>query len=205
MSKVELNKRDNTETQQLYHSDGGLDLVLGTVLVNLGFDVLNGAASASLFSYIPIFILYSMKSRFTVTRLGLDRLGIDERTSNYWARQLTLWTAIGLIFLSIMTLGDPLSLQEKLNLPWAGDIGCLMFAVIGGVSLFLTAWKTTLKRFKIYAAVAFASGLISYFILPLYAPMFITAAVMVVPGVKLMMEFSRQYPEPEKDKEEESK
>ena len=205
MSKVDLIANNETEAFQLYHSDGALDLVLGTVLLNLGLDILSEAASASLFTYVPIIILYTMKNKFTLPRLSLERLGIDERKAKYWASQSALWSAAGLLILSTLILADPLGLGSKISLPWAGDVGCLSLAVFGGISLLFVGFKIGLKRFNIYAAVAFLAGLISYFMLPLYVPVFVTAAVMIVYGIKLMMEFSRQYPEPEEDKKDKSK
>jgi hypothetical protein len=47
--------------------------------------------------------------------------------------------------------------------------------------------------------------LISYFFLPVYAPVFLTAAVMVVMGIRLTMQFGKKYPDPEQDKKGVSK
>jgi drug/metabolite transporter (DMT)-like permease len=77
---------------------------------------------------------------------------------------------------------------------------CLLFGVVGGLFALLTAWQIPLKRFNIYAGAIFLSGLISFFFLPVYVPVFASAVVMVVIGFRLTMAFNRRYPDPDKDK-----
>jgi hypothetical protein len=200
MSTTNSSKIEKAESMQLYHSDGGLDIIAGSVLLNLGLDVLNQAATTSLFTWIPILLLSSMKNRFSVPRIGYKALKADDKIVRSWTTQTAIGLAIWLLVLGTLLITDPFHLEDMFNLPWEGDFRNLVFAAVGGTSLAAAGWLIPLRRFYLYAGVAFVSSLISYFLLPVYAPIFITATVMVVIGIKMTMSFSRTYPDPEKDK-----
>lgn len=205
MSPTIISKEEKAESMLLYHSDGGLDLIAGAVLLNFGLDILNQSPTTSLFTWIPILLLSSLKNRYSVPRIGYKALNADEKIVRSWTMQTAIGLAIGLLIISTLILSDPFNLQSTFSLPWSGDIRNLELAIVGGISMLAAAWMIPLRRFYLYAGILALSSLVSYFLLPVYAPIFITAAVMVVIGIKLTMSFGRTYPDPEKDKKTESR
>ncbi len=198
-------KQEKAEIMLLYHSDGGLDLIAGAVLLNLGLDVLNGTSATSLFTWIPILLISSLKNRFTLPRLGFKALKTNEKIARSWTIQTAVGLAIGLLILSTLILANPFGLHDTLGVIGQGDVRNLILAVVGGLMFAASAWIIPLKRFYIYGAIMAASALINYFFLPVYLPIFLTAAVMVVIGIRLTMQFSKDYPDPEENKKEVSK
>ena len=198
-------KQEKAEIMLLYHSDGGLDLIAGAVLLNLGLDVLNGTSATSLFTWIPILLISSLKNRFTLPRLGFKALKTNEKIARSWTIQTAVGMAIGLLILSTLILANPFGLHDTLGVIGQGDVRNLILAVVGGLMFAASAWIIPLKRFYIYGAIMAASALINYFFLPVYLPIFLTAAVMVVIGIRLTMQFSKDYPDPEENKKEVSK
>ncbi|MDK2981619.1 MAG: hypothetical protein PWQ55_1966 [Chloroflexota bacterium] len=194
-------KQEKAEIMALYHSDGGLDLIAGAVLLNLGLDILNGTSATSLFTWIPILLISSLKNRFTLPRLGFKALKTNEKIARSWTIQTAVGLAIGLLILSTLILANPFGLHDTLGVIGQGDVRNLILAVVGGLMFAASAWLIPLKRFYIYGAVMAASALINYFFLPVYLPIFLTAAVMVVIGIRLTMQFSKDYPDPEQDKD----
>ncbi len=183
----------------LYHSDGSLDLVAGAVLANMGLDLLNASTTTSLFTWIPILLLSSIKNRYSVPRLGYQALKADEKIVRSWTAQSAIYLAIAVLVIGTVVVGDPLNLQTRFSPPLHGNVLCLAFGLIAGLGAALAAWLIPLKRFYVYAGVMLATSLISYFFLPIYVPVFLSAAVMVVQGFKLTMAFNRRYPDPEKN------
>lgn len=205
MSSSNDPKKEKAEAMLLYHSDGGLDLIAGAILLNFGLDILNQTSATSLFTWIPILLISSLKNRFTLPRLGLKALKVNEKIARSWTVQTAVGLAIWLVIISTLILTDPFDMQAKLSVIGSGDIRNLIMAVAGGLLFAAAAWIIPLQRFYIYGAVLALSSLISYFVLPVYAPVFLTAAVMVVMGIRLTMKFGNTYPDPDKDKKVTSK
>jgi len=179
---------------QLFHQDGIIDIISGAVLVNFGFDILNNNETTSLFTWIPIILLSSLKNKTTIPRLGYESLGGDKGQIKRW----TFYPAVGMILVlmlfGIFILDDPLDLQNTLILPFSGNSKNLFGSIILSAACFITGLLISLKRFYVYGAVALAAGLISCFFLPIYFPFFLTAGVMIVYGTRLMVTFTRAYP-----------
>lgn len=200
MPSMNSSKVEREEIMLLYHSDGAVDLIAGAVLANMGLDLLNNSTTASLFTWIPILLLSSIKNRYSVPRLGYQALKADDKIVRSWTAQSAIYLAIALLVIGSVVVGDPLGLQTRFAPPLQGNVLCLAFGLIAGLGTLLAAWRVPLKRFYTYAGVILVSSLVSYFFLPVYVPVFISAAVMVVQGFRLTMAFNRRYPEPEKDK-----
>jgi len=191
---------------QLFHQDGLIDIISGAVLLNFGLDILNKSETTSLYTWIPILLLSSLKNKTTIPRLGYDSLGGDKQQIKRW----TFFPAAGMVFvmvvLGIFILGDRIDLRNANILPIPGNfqnlIGSFILAaalfaaglLIPLTALFAAGLLIPLKRFYIYAAVALGAGLINYFFLPIYFPFFFTAGVMLVNGARLMITFTRAYP-----------
>jgi len=204
MSSSINSKKEKAEVMLLYHSDGGLDLIAGAVLLNFGLDILNQTSTTSatpLFTWIPILLISSLKNRFTLPRLGFKALKTNEKIARSWTVQTAVGLAIWLLVLSTLIMSNPFGLHEKLGVIGQGDIRKLILAVAGGLMFAIGAWIIPLQRFYIYAAILAGAAAISYFFNPISVaiPVFLTAAVMVVVGVKLTMQFGKIYPDPEKD------
>ena len=202
MSPTNDPKKEKAEVMQLYHSDGGLDLIAGAILLNFGLDILNQTSATSLFTWIPILLISSLKNRFTLPRLGFKALKTNEKIARSWTVQTAVGLAIWLLIISTLILTDPFDMQAKLSVIGSGDIRNLIMAVVGGLLFAAAGWIIPLQRFYIYGGILALSSLISYFVLPVYAPVFLTAAVMVVMGVKLTIKFGNTYPDPDKDKKD---
>lgn len=205
MSPTNVSKKEKAEAMLLYHSDGGVDLIAGAILLNFGLDILNQTSATSLFTWIPILLISSLKNRFTLPRLGLKALKVNEKIARSWTVQTAVGLAIWLLIISTMIMTDPFDMQAKLSVIGSGDIRNLIMAVVGGLLFAAVGWLIPLKRFFIYSGILAVSSLISYFFLPVYAPVFLTAAVMVVMGIRLTMQFGKKYPDPEQDKKGVSK
>lgn len=197
MSKSVSSKED--QTLKLYHSDGALDIIIGALLLNLGLDVLNQGSTISLFTWIPILVFTSIKNRFTLPRLQSKNIDIDEQQARSWTTQSAVGLAIVLLLASMFTLNDPLDLANKISLPWNGDVHILSFGLICAGGLLAAGWFTKYKRFNYYAGAVMAVSLVSCFLLPPYAPVFISALIIVVFGFRVMNAFTRQYPDPQSE------
>ncbi len=197
MAKSVPSKEKENQALQLYHSDGALDIIIGALLLNLGLDILNEVSSASLLTWVPIFIFTSIKNRFSMPRLDSKNMSIDERKARYWTTQSVVGLAIGLLLTSMFTLGDPLDILSKITLPWDGDVHILAFGLICAVGLLVAGWLTKYNRFNYYAAVVMGVSLICCFLLPTYAPVFISALVILIFGFRIMNAFTREYPDPQ--------
>ena len=179
---------------QLFHQDGIIDIISGAVLVNFGFDILNNKETTSLFTWIPIILLSSLKNKTTIPRLGYESLGGDEGQIKRWTFYPAVGMVLVLMLLGIFILGDPLDLQNTLIMPFSGNSKNLLGGTILAAACFITGLLISSKRFYIYGAVALVAGLISYFFLPIYFPFFLTAGVMIAFGTRLMVTFTRAYP-----------
>ena len=188
---------------QLFHQDGIIDIISGAVLVNFVFDILNNNETTSLFTWVPIILISSLKSKTTIPRLGYESLGGDEGQIKRW----TFYPAVGMILVLILLgtfiLGDLLDLQNTLILPFSGNPKTLFGSIILSAACFITGLLISLKRFYVYGAVALVAGLISFFFLPIHFLFFITGGVMIVYGTRLMITFTRAYPLDDKRKNNE--
>ena len=187
---------------QLFHSDGVLEIIAGSILLNLGMDLMNGAETASLFTWIPILLLPSIKNRFFLNRVGLEALEADEKQVSGWTTEIAVGLAVWLLAISALILDDTLGLQKMIQLPWGSDNHSLLFGLISGIIFSLAAWLIPLRRLYLYAGVALAAGLIGSFVFPFYVPVFGVSILMLVLGIRLLIKFMRKYPDPEKDAEE---
>jgi len=179
---------------QLFHQDGLIDIISGAVLLNFGLDILNKSETTSLYTWIPILLLSSLKNKTTVPRLGYDSLGGDKQQIKRWTFFPAAGMVLVMVVLGIFILGDRIDLRDANILPIPGNFQNLIGSFILAVSLFAAGLLIHLKRFYIYATVALGAGLINYFFLPIYFPFFLTAGVMLVNGARLMITFTRAYP-----------
>jgi hypothetical protein len=99
-----------------------------------------------------------------------------------------------LLLLSSTLLSDTLGLRSTISLPFGRDIGNLFAGTIMALACLAAAYFIPLKRFYYYALGAFAAGLVSFFFLPVQALIFFYAAAILVPGIQLLVKFTRAYP-----------
>ncbi len=196
--KLSLDSK-KAEIMQLYHSDGVLEIIAGSILLNLGFDIMNNAESASLFTWIPILLLSSIKNRFSIPRIGVAKFETDEKQIIRWSTETAVGLAVWLLAFSLLILGNTLGLEGKINLPWGADYHSLFFGLACGIMLSLAAWLIPLRRLFVYAAVSVVVGIVSCFLFPLYVTVFVVSLVLLIGGVRLLMAFMREYPDPDKD------
>ena len=202
---MEIKKSAQTlkDTLYLFHQDGAVDVIAGATLLNFGFDVLGQAESTSLFTWIPILLLSSIKNKNTMPRISPFLKEVSDRQLKSWTFIPSVLMILTLILLGVLMLGDPLNLAQADFLSLAGDLKSFVsFTILALVCLLPVFWAG-LKQFFIYSAVAFAVAIASFFILPAAWGVFITAAAMLVLGGRNMLRFTRQYPLPDLQKPDE--
>lgn len=182
------------ELMRIFHQDGIIEIITGAVLLNFGFDLLNQNSLTSLFTYIPIILLTSMKTQVTISRLGYDNFGGDKKKVRTWNLAVAAGLVVTLLLLSATVLDDPLKLRTTLSLPFGGDIRNLFAGTIMTLACLAAGFFIPLKRFFYYAPVAFAAGLIGFFFLQPHIPIFFCALAILAPGIQLMVKFTRAFP-----------
>jgi hypothetical protein len=128
MSSNDSSKKEREEAMLLYHSDGVLDLITGAVLLNMGIDLLGTSKTTSLFTWIPILLYSSIKNRYSLPRIGYKALNANEKIAHSWTIQNAVGLAIALLALGTILVGDPLGIQQKINLP-CREMSCACYSV----------------------------------------------------------------------------
>ena len=195
MTEKDTKKELNFKAIALFNQDGVIDIIGGVVLFNFGFDLINKSEATSLFTWIPILLIASIKNKITNQRLTLEQIGADSKKLRNW----TFFSAAAMIFtlvlLGTMIMGDPFDISHLPGLSSYGNALGLVGGLLLALVCALAGVLTRLNRFYYYTAVAIIGGLVSYFILPTYFPFFLTCAVMVGYGLKLLVTFMKTYPE----------
>ena len=203
MTEKEITKESKIKALQLFNQDGIIDIISGVVLFNFGLDLLNHNETTSIFTWVPVLLISSIKNKITNQRLSLDQLGADERSIRRWTFFPTVGMILALTLFGTLILDDPFGLKNLTGLPFSGDVLSLFASLLLTLACTITGLLTGLKRFFIYAAVAFSAGLVSYFFLPIYFPFFLTSAVMTALGIRLMYTFTKAYPLKDKSESDE--
>lgn len=179
----------------LFHQDGALDVIAGATLLNFGFDVLGGAETTSLFTWIPILLYSSLKNKNTLPKLTPFLKNISDKQLRLWTIIPSVGLVLVLVLLGIIMLGDGLNL---------GDLRSLAGFIFIALACLVPAVWVGLKHYFIYAAAAFTAGLLSYLLIPPSWSVFILATFMLLFGGRMMVRFTRDYrlPEEEKDNED---
>lgn len=204
MSEKSENKRIITkqEMARLYHQDGIIDIIAGAVLLNFGFDILNQSATTSLFTFIPVLLVNSMKRQITLQRLESEAIGLDSAKFRRWTIYMTAGVVLMVIALGTLVLNGPL--QSWYESGWITQYNPRSFAaaLIPGIFALAGALLFPLRRLYIYAGFSLFAGIISFFLLPPYYPTFAMAVLMLVYGGWTMSKFMRAHPldEPEEKK-----
>ena len=183
------------EALNLFHQDGALDVIAGATLLNFGFDVLGGAETTSLFTWIPILLYSSLKNKNTLPKLTPFLKNISDKQLRLWTIIPSVGLVLVLVLLGIIMLGDGLNL---------GDLRSLAGFIFIALACLVPAVWVGLKHYFIYAAAAFTAGLLSYLLIPPSWSVFILATFMLLFGGRMMVRFTRDYrlPEEEKDNED---
>jgi hypothetical protein len=184
------------EEMRIFHQDGIIEIITGAVLLNFGFDLLNQNRITSLFTYIPIILLTSMKNQVTLSRLGIDTFGGDEKKVRFWNLAVAAGLVVMLLLLSTMVLDDLLKIRAALTLIFGDGIRSFLAGTIMALACLVAGYFIPLKRFYYYAAVPFVAGLVSFFLFPNNAavPVFFCALAILVPGIRMMVRFTKAYP-----------
>jgi hypothetical protein len=194
-SKKELTR---VEAMRIFHQDGIIEVIAGAILINFGFDVLNRNRPASitaLFTYIPIFLFSSIKTQVTISRIGYAVFGSDEKKVQSMNFAISAGLLVTLLLLSITILSVPIQLVSEFSLPFGGDISNLYAGIIIALACLAGGYLIPLKRLYLYASAAFFAGLISFFLnFNPAVTIFFIAIVFLVPGIQLMVKFTRAYP-----------
>lgn len=182
------------EAMEVFHQDGILEIVFGAIMLNLGFDILNGASFTSLFTYIPIVLMSSMKNQITISRIGFEAFNGDEIKARNWNLYAAIGMVVTLISLSMFVLNDMLNVRAVISLPFGNHLPSLFEGVILALGCLAAGFLIPLKRFLLYAPVAFLIGVIGFFVFPSQAVAFVFAGVLLGNGARMMIKFSKAYP-----------
>ncbi len=183
-----------TQALQLFHQDGAIDVIAGATLLNFGFDVLGQAESTSLFTWIPILLLTSLKNKNTLPKIKGYLENVTEKHLRRWTLVPSIIMVLSLVLLGIIMLGDPLDFANVSFLPASFDLSALLGFMVISIACLIPALWIKARQFYMYSAVAFAAGLVSFFFLAPAWSVFLTAVVMLFFGGRRMVHFSREYP-----------
>jgi len=193
-NKKSVNKMEPKELTRFFHQDGVFDIIAGAVLLNFGLDVFNKSETTTLFAYLPIILYNSIKKQVFFARIDLEELGVEEKKVRMWSLYLLIGIILSLVALGVLVLSDTV---DSIALPaWLpdGDIHSLTAGVIIALASTVAALFIPLKRFWVYALTALILGVVSFFFLPAYVPVFASAVAMLGWGIWLMIKFRRAYP-----------
>ena len=204
MTDKEIITKTNRKIFHLYNQDGIIDIISAAVLLNFGLDLLKNSETTSIFTWVPILLISSLKDKITNGRLTPEHLGMDRKSIRKWTFLPAVAMILTLTLLGTFVLGDPLGIQQSEILPFSGDSLSLVASLLLSLAWIISGLLTGLKRFYLYAAVAFFAGLISFFFLPIYFPFFLTAGVILAIGAVLMVKFTKTYPIIEKEEKDEN-
>ncbi len=192
---------DKKTILQKYHQDGILDIIAGVVILNYGMDIGNQAVSTSLFTWLPILLLTSMKNRTTLPRMDLMGYSLDEKQVRKWNLILTVGIAATVVIMGLFSFSSAETMPDSIS--WLVSDANKMLLPLGVLTLMLSAaaFFLHLKRFYLYAGIAAISTLISSFFFPLHIPYYMISLAMIGYGLKLITSLIRQYPLPEEEKD----
>lgn len=193
------------EAMSAFHQDGILEIVFGAIMLNMGFDILSGSPGASLFTYIPILLMSSMKTQITITRIGYEPFNGDLAKVRKWNMYYAIGMVVILLVLSTLILGDTLNVVDANPLPFGQHPLTLLEGAVLAIACLAGALLIPLKRLYLYGALALLMGAIGLFFFPPQILAFAFALVILANGARLMIHFSKAYPLPDKDKEGDKK
>jgi putative effector of murein hydrolase LrgA (UPF0299 family) len=204
-----VNKKEKYLTQmeamEIFHQDGVLEVVMGATLLNFGFDILNEMRVTSLFTYIPIVLMSAMKNQITISRIGFEAFDGNENSVRNWNLFTAASMVLVLVTLSMIVLNDTLKIQEAFSLPFGSHLPSFLTGLVLTLGSLAAAIFLPLKRFYIYSAAALLIGVIGLFLFPAQVAVFAIAGVLLVNGMRMMIQFSRKYPLKKDDSKNEGK
>jgi len=194
-----------SEAARLFHQDGIIDIIAGAVLLNFGFDILNQSVTTSLFTFIPILLVNSMKRQITLQRLEAEGMDLDSAKFRRWTIYMTSGIVLMVIALGTLVLNGPL--QTWYESGWIAQYNPRSFAaaLIPGIFALAGALLIPLRRLYIYVGFSLFAGIISFFLLPPYFPTFAVAVLMITYGGWTMSKFMRANPIDEHKDQKENK
>ena len=193
--KEPLFESKRAKMMEIFHQDGIVDLIGGAVLLNYGFDLLNNSSLSSLFTYIPILLMTPMKMQVTIPRLGYEPFGNSQKKVRQWILGAAALMVLTLMLLGMVVLNPASAITVVLNnlfKNYGGIVGVgVTLAVVSALAVVLTPHI----RFLIYTITPLVAAIVALVLrLPVFAVVFVQAAVMLGVGLRLMMRFTRAYP-----------
>ena len=193
--KEPLFESKRAKMMEIFHQDGIVDLIGGAVLLNYGFDLLNNSSLSSLFTYIPILLMTPMKMQVTISRLGYEPFNNSQKKVRQWILGAAALMVLTLMLLGMVVLNPVSAVSVVLNNLFEDYGGLVGVGITLAVVSALAAVLTPHKRFLIYTITPLAAAIAALALrLPVYALVFVQAAVMLGFGLRLMMRFTRAYP-----------
>lgn len=192
--KKEVQPKTNEENARKFHQDGIIDIITGAVLLNFGFDILNESSTTSLFTFIPIILLTSMKRQITIQRIGYDAFYGGESTVKRWMFAIAAGLVVMVAVLGILVLDGPTKLVFQSSWMHQNNIHSLVAGLVIAASSAIAAFLLPLRRLYLYSAFSLLAGLIGFFLLPAYIPVFAVSILMLGIGARLLVKFMRAFP-----------
>lgn len=194
MNDINLLKSKGLE-QKLYltyHQDGLLDLTIGIIIALFGLVILADQPAFVGLIAIPGVLYIPFKQSISRPRMGFIRFESEQRQAFKLTLSMLLGVAVlvALVALFILTGGMPENLQALIR-----DNMRLIFSGFLGVSLLAVALLLNNRRFYLYAVVGvlfvWASMLVPF---QLGIAVLALAAILILTGSALLVQFIRNYP-----------
>ncbi|MFN2234520.1 MAG: hypothetical protein ACK2U1_09840 [Anaerolineales bacterium] len=184
-----------------YHQDGILDIVVGSVILGFGLNMLTGNIVFLMFGWLVMMLYIFLKQRITIPRFGYVRFESQEKSTT----RLWLLLGIGVLVLFIVFLGGYFLHGNAANSPemqsWLQQYHMVpLSGLLFGLPTLAVAVFLNLKRFYLYALLAVGlPALGAWLDIPTFAPIIATGVVILGFGFGLLASFLKRYPAADKD------
>ena len=178
-----------------YHQDGILDLVVGSVVLGFGLNMLTGNIVFLMFGWLAMMLYFLIKQRITVPRFGYVRFESEKKT----VQKAWISIGIGVLFvaffltLNIFVSRKPTSPEMQ---AWIQRYHMVpLSAMLFGLPTLAAAIFLGLKRFYLYALLAVGLPAIGAWLnIETYIPIVTTGAAIIAFGAILLVNFLKKYP-----------
>jgi len=178
-----------------YHQDGILDLVVGSVILGFGLNMLTGNIFFLMAGWFMMMFYFILKQRVTVPRFGYVRLESEENT--YAKGMVSMGIGVLVLFLifALKFFVDRQPAAPEMQ-AWTQRYHMVpLSGMLFGLPTLVAALYFGLKRFYLYALLAVGLPALGAWIdVETYIPIVATGLVILAFGAVLLAAFLKKYP-----------